>query len=286
MADSSALPLPPPPSPHALSVRARERVVAAAAAADPLLAKLQRGLTATPAALDLNLMTTQYGLQFLSELLLRVRLLPHPAAAALSSAIPTRLRTFASLISDIRTFNRLWGTLALLRWGVATLEHPPADCVLRAIATCQVLANLCFQPMENAAYLGGHSVLPLSKRTVGKLWTYSSRLWAVHVILELVRLAREYGLARRAAKAKAVAVAAATANEKDITDMAVTDDTEAQSAVAARTLWARQLIVNAAYFPMTIHWSLESAPLLSDLAIGLLGTIAGGTRLIPLWRSA
>jgi hypothetical protein len=47
--------------------------------------------------------------------------------------------------------------------------------------------------------------------------------------------------------------------------------------------WWKDLIVNAAYYPMTLHWSLQDG-LLTEVQIGILGTIAGGTGLREVWR--
>lgn len=82
-----------------------------------------------------------------------------------------------------------------------------------------------------------------------------------------MRLAREKQISRRSAKIP---------TEKESVEAA------AERAEADK-LWSRQLIVTSAYFPLTVHWSLESG-VLNDWLVGLFGTIAGGVRFIPLWR--
>ena len=47
--------------------------------------------------------------------------------------------------------------------------------------------------------------------------------------------------------------------------------------------WWREVGVNAAYAPMTLHWSLEQG-LLGDGVIGALGVVAGGLKLREAWR--
>lgn len=47
--------------------------------------------------------------------------------------------------------------------------------------------------------------------------------------------------------------------------------------------WWRQFSVNAAYLPLTIHWSLDGG-LVSDLWVGLFGSVAGFTGLKRLWE--
>jgi hypothetical protein len=44
-------------------------------------------------------------------------------------------------------------------------------------------------------------------------------------------------------------------------------------------------LVNAAYFPLTIHWSLENSSL-PDVGVGLFGTIAALGQIITAWRAA
>jgi hypothetical protein len=42
-------------------------------------------------------------------------------------------------------------------------------------------------------------------------------------------------------------------------------------------------VVNMAYFPLTVHWSLENSNF-PDIGVGLCGTIAAITQLKSVWR--
>ncbi|KAK9389890.1 hypothetical protein V1515DRAFT_592150 [Lipomyces mesembrius] len=274
---SSSTPLPGPTTP-AIQAQLHARLLTLAKRSDPALARADRILSAS-SSLDLNLMTLQYALVLVSESITAVhnrrvlgqvytQLLPllyYFGGVTLVAAdvdvpppsVSIRMRTLSSLISDIRIFHRLWGLVGLLRWAIATLQKPPKDALLKAVTFAQVASNILYQPLENIAYLGSHEIIPVSKAKINRLWAVSSRLWAVHVILEFVRLGREKYLAGK----------------------------DAEKSKTADALWRRQLLVNAAYFPLTIHWSLETG-VLSDLAVGVLGTIAGGARLIPLWKQS
>lgn len=44
-------------------------------------------------------------------------------------------------------------------------------------------------------------------------------------------------------------------------------------------------IVNAAYFPLTIHWSLEKSSL-PDVGVGVFGTIAAIAQLHSAWKAS
>ena len=51
-----------------------------------------------------------------------------------------------------------------------------------------------------------------------------------------------------------------------------------------RERWWNEVLVNAAYAPMTLHWSFEGG-LLPEGVIGALGMVAGGLGLREAWRS-
>lgn len=213
---------------------------------------------------DTNLAFVGYGLLFLSESLrLSVPLVKdlapksHLVLSALSKleALPLPLRKLSDLISDIRIFNRLWGLIPLSVWAADTWARPPEDPVQRKIVYAQVLANLVYQPLENVAYLAMHGVLPVSPSAQGKLWIYSCYLWALHVVLELFRLSYEYRLAKKEAKELG------KSKEKGSVKVNMSET------------WWRSLVTNVAYFPLTLHWSLETG-CLSDLTVGFLGTAA------------
>lgn len=48
--------------------------------------------------------------------------------------------------------------------------------------------------------------------------------------------------------------------------------------------WRREVVVNAAYAPMTVHWSLEEG-CISPLAVGVLGSVVGAINVTELWKA-
>ena len=90
----------------------------------------------------------------------------------------------------------------------------------------------------------------MSKRLESDLWLWSSRFWAAHVALECIRLWRERTL---------------TAGGKG------------KETVEERTMWEKKwwgsLIMNLAYAPQTLHWSVEGG-VLSDVKVAYCGVIA------------
>ena len=112
-----------------------------------------------------------------------------PASTTLATA-SNRLRKLASKVSDVRMFMRLWGLVGIYQWGAGTLRNPPKDPVVRSLVLGQVAVNTGYQILENMAYLNAHSLLAFSKRTEGRMWLWSTRCWAAHIVLEFLKLER------------------------------------------------------------------------------------------------
>lgn len=76
--------------------------------------------------------------------------------------------------------------------------------------------------------------------------------------------------------------------EKDGLGTVKDEEGEEKEAKIARAVererWWHEVLVNAAYAPMTLHWSLEKG-LLPEGVIGALGMVAGGLGLREAWRS-
>jgi hypothetical protein len=206
---------------------------------------------------------------------------PNTAVILDTSTIPSsrlliaagRFKALATLISDFRTFTRLWGLIGIWKWGKSTLQAPPEDVVLRQIAYAQVLAGIFYQYLENGAYLSSKGVLGWSAERQGRAWLWSSRFWMTHVALNFVRLYRESS--KRSNRGTV---------EKGNTDGpkgdVVTDQAEAEWIAK----WRKEMVLNMAWAPLTVHWSLENG-LVSEFWIGLLGSVAGITGLRVLWKN-
>lgn len=156
--------------------------------------------------------------------------------------------------------------LGLYAWGKSTYLSPPSDPVLKSIAYTQVAVNICFQTLENLAYLASKDIITRDPALQARDWKWSSRFWASHVCLDFVRLYRTRLL--RNAKLDKL-------GEEDKEAKVLRKEAEAT--------WWRELIVNSCYFPMTIHWSTDGV--LSPTQVGVLGSVAGGTSLRHLWKN-
>jgi hypothetical protein len=124
---------------------------------------------------------------------------------------------------------------------------------------------LAYYPLEHAAYLVSHGVLPSSvsspralltgapaKRVrldAARLGRWSVRCWAAYVFLQLAHLRADAQLlgARERALAKAKGRGSALAAER----------------ADVRRRWGallNELVVNLAYLPLTLHWSVTHTP--------------------------
>lgn len=146
------------------------------------------------------------------------------------------------------------------------MDNPPEDKLIRNIGYSQVVVNLFYQYLENGAYLSDKGVLGWSKEKQSKAWLWSSRFWAAHVVLDFWRLGYQYQVKkRREVKGKEGVV------------------TEGEDGFWAK--WRREMIINVAYAPLTVHWSLEKG-LVGDAWVGLLGTVVGVTGMRERWKNA
>ncbi|KAI9810528.1 MAG: hypothetical protein M1827_006201 [Pycnora praestabilis] len=259
--------------------------------ADGQIAHLNRILS-TPSGTDTTLLVLNYTLLLLSTQLrtlstLRLRRAAHALATKASDSLlpgetfvatiataPSSklLRTSASfkalsdLIGDFRIFVRLWGLLGIWQWAASVVREPPSDGVLRGLAYAQLVVNTFYQGLENAAYLASKGVVGLSPQRENRYWLWSSRFWMMHVVLDLGRLYRVKQL-------------------RDSRGESVTEE-EKEGKVLRRRVegtWWRELGVNVAYAPLTLHWSLEDG-VCGDGWVGALGAVAGVLGFRELWR--
>jgi len=178
------------------------------------------------------------------------------------------------VISDFRIFARLFGLLGIWTWAKDVWHTPPADAVEEKIVKAQVIVNVFFQILENGAYLASKNVLNWSESKQNKAWLWSSRFWATHVLLEFWRLGRVWRM-----RVKDTGIDGA---EEKMTGK------EGEIELKEREWtkeWIKSLVVNAAWAPLTIHWSTDGG-LISDAWVGAFGSLAGIVGVGRLLRNA
>jgi hypothetical protein len=213
------------------------------------------------------------------------------------------LRALSALLSDLRSSLRLFGLLGIYAWGLSIWSSPPTDPVLRGIAWAEVVANAVFQACENVAVLAEKGVLrrggwdgPRGDVRKKRFWLWSSRAWMVHVGLEVGRLVRVWGLGQEKKKKKKRVGGGEGEGEgeREEKGVVVRDEGGDEAVVkidmemekkkkAEGEKWWRDLIVNAAYAPMTMHWSVEDG-ILTEPWLGALGLVATGIGFRQVWR--
>jgi Peroxisomal biogenesis factor 11 (PEX11) len=202
-------------------------------------------------------------------------LLPGETVIATISASPTsRLvrgkqsaKNLATLISGYRMFMRLLGLPKIWSWAVATWRNPPSDPLLRYITWVQVAACASFQYLENGAYLAANGVIAMEPERIGRRFQWSARFWAVHVFLQFITLGRRRQLELQSQKAV----------EKR-------DPESDAAAVKTQAKWWRDIYVNAAWAPLTIHWSTSGY--MPDEGIAALCLTAGWLGIRQAWIAA
>ncbi|KAF2835403.1 hypothetical protein M501DRAFT_908560, partial [Patellaria atrata CBS 101060] len=200
--------------------------------------------------------------------------LPTPPRIARLLALQRGAKSLADLIADYRIFFRLWGMVGIWAWARGVLASPPRDGVVRRLVWAQIAVNVPYQVLENMAYLAQHGVLSgprWDEKRQLRLWCWSSMFWAADVALVFARLGREWWVRMGEGKGKE------GDGEKE-------DKLRERERGEEDKRWWDEVIVNAAFAPLTIHWSLEEG-LVSDAWVGLFGSIAGFVKFRELWRS-
>ncbi|KAI1868304.1 hypothetical protein JX265_007127 [Neoarthrinium moseri] len=303
----------PPSKPKPLPLR--ELLAAAPSNVDAFLAHLQRALS-TPSGIDTVLLFLCYSSRLTSALLelatgpviksranallalaaslpprttlvFTSKAFPSPSAALLL-ALSKRLKTFSGLLSETRTFLRLWGLLGMYFWGKGLVLRlraaraaaqssdpekrataPRLDTLETTLAVSQLVACVVFQALENGAFLAQKSVLAWQPASIGAAYRWSARFWGAFVGLKLGELFLE-------SRRRAAVPARQRMGDKTV---AVFEREEQEWAAE----WRKMVGRNMAWFPLTIHWSLEQG-LFSELAVGAIASVPGVIQIRDLWR--
>jgi len=187
------------------------------------------------------------------------------------SELDLGMRNAAALVGDVRMFMRLWSLLGIYAGAKRVLTNPPKDQVTKYIVMGQLGSIGVYQAFENVAYLAGKGILRgdwVAPEKQKRMWLVGCRFWGVYVALEFARLAREW----------------------QIKQMTVQEKTEGGDAVDAQRqqevqAWRRSWWSNAAYSPMTVHYSVDGG-ILSDEQLGFLGVVIGFIGFGHLWKQS
>lgn len=92
-----------------------------------------------------------------------------------------------------------------------------------------------------------------------------------HVGLDFIRLYHEWVMRKR------------TGFEEEKTDGLDGDVVTDRGYAEWKAKWTKEMVVNLANTPLTLHWSLEKG-LVGDFWVGLLGSVAGVAGFTALWK--
>ncbi|KAL7423857.1 hypothetical protein Q5752_001441 [Cryptotrichosporon argae] len=280
-----------------------------------LLARLA-ALTSRKSGLDASLMLVQYSSPLVVALLLALARLRARAAkiplgvqtaqAAQSSASAIGARTAVRVmpgagvrrvaegwakvgggIGEARVVMRAFQLLPYLQWLLSLHPHPLASLLRlvtaphkvnlespKTLPTLQALSLLAYAPLEHFAWLGSKGVITVSPTTLARASTWSCRFWAAYVFITIHQLRGTYvGLVRERR---------ALARREDEKDEGAKADGRA---LAGKWMtWATDCVTNAAYLPLTLHWSTPSGLWTNPLITASLGTAAALSQLSAEWR--
>jgi hypothetical protein len=178
-------------------------------------------------------------------------------------SLSIRLKTLAGMCSDFRTFTRLWGMLGIYAMAKRNYLDLPKDTILRGVGWSQTLALGAYYVYENTYYLAGKGVLRGWRVEEITRWAKMSlKCFMAFVLIEYVRLWRTRQL-REEKRASGI-----------LSEKEVEKEEEA---------WRRSVLTNLAYTPLSLHWSSETGPLMSDARVGMLMSLIGLVKFRAAW---
>lgn len=251
---------------------------------------------------DKLFMIIQYGAKVLVSILQARARLQHRAGlrATPTSALTPKLAKLASIIGDARTLWGLWGLLPTIQWLISLERTPPPTRRLLNIERTQGWSMLAFYHLQHLSYLRTHDLIPTSvplptsrllsgfssapgsssgkprsqqpviKINDAAVSTWSSRLWAVYVVLQLAHLREDRTLLLKRQRA----LNRLNPGEKERAELASRWDA-----------WYNELAANLSYLPMTIHWSLEKGFFKNDAWVSLFGFAAALASFRSGWKA-
>jgi hypothetical protein len=196
-----------------------------------------------------------------------------PAGAAKALATSARLRALAALLSEARMVMRLWGLLGLYlslrklvqatftRSAEGNEKDPEKRRQQRldgVIAWTRLILGISFQVLENAGLLTQKGVLSLKPATAAWCMRWATRSWSAGTGVEIARL-----LVERSRR-----------QDGNITT---------EEYKRWKEGWMGDFVRNAAWAPLTVHWSLEKG-FVSEPVIAGLATLAGWIQMRRLWE--
>ncbi|RKP38172.1 peroxisomal biogenesis factor 11 [Dimargaris cristalligena] len=195
-----------------------------------------------------------------------------------NGGLADRVRNLANPVSDYRILSRFTGLIPLVHYMRAIELNPPPTRYLHQLARLENLCNFVYYPLEHAYWLGAHNIIPstlLSPAKIDTIGVWSCRFWAGYVVLHFLTLREEH----RLLQSRKVEILADKHESSPAAFQAKLEQWHRQH----RDWWV-QLVINTAYFPLTIHWSNPKSKF-PDVGVGICGTIAALAQLYSGWKA-
>ncbi|KAK3712009.1 hypothetical protein LTR37_009321 [Vermiconidia calcicola] len=186
------------------------------------------------------------------------------------------LKALAETSAEVWMFMRLFALLHIYKRAHEIYSTPPRDPAIKILLWAQVGAGATFQVIENIAYLASKGIL--QGRRCEENWprwmALSNRFWMAQVLLEGLRLLRVRQLNWNEELG---------AQSEDGDEKAVKVQSE-----ALKKRWKSDFYANAAWLPLTLHWSFEdeSRSPVTETWQGVCGLFASVLSLKDAWRES
>jgi len=211
-------------------------------------------------------------------------------ASVSHSVAAVSLARLASKIADARTLWRLWGLPPIFTWASSIERNSPASKTIQTIERLQALSMLVYYPLEHTYYLASHKIirlprtLPFSSQkaplnvqdVIGKLALWSTRAWAVYVVLQLYRLKIDWDILHAQRRKER--------QEVDKYDVEAVQKGRAEFAKKKDAIF-NEAAINLAYLPLTAHWSLKSGLYKNEIWTSILGMAAAVYSFRMSWKA-
>jgi hypothetical protein len=244
---------------------------------------------------DKFLMLVQYSAKLIVPLLQFRARLRHRAGLTkeATSGAAEGFTKLASMIGNARTVWGIWGLLPIIQWLISIERRHPPTRKLLTIERLQGWSMLFFYPLDHMSNLISHGITspsslpsgpaalskPSDKGSVpvldaGKLSMWSCRFWGLYVALQLLHLREDRKLLIASQRSLSKAKLKGSSYEMDKAELRKRWDS-----------FYNECIINLAYFPITIHWSLEQGLFRNDIYVDLLSFIAAAFSIRGGWKA-
>lgn len=233
-------------------------------------------LLSTTSGADKSFMLVQYGAILLRQIVSRSKY------GSPNKSLVHRLGALSKLLSDARITYRLWDLISIIRWIRSLDALSPSGSQTVQIEKLQAISMLIYYPLEHLYFLASKEVLPLSNKLINKAALYSCRAWATYTALHFFHLWEDLRLLNRERKELESQSGGSIGSSKS--DPAVTSTLKQMD--ERRAALINGLLVNLAYAPLTIHWSLTNGLYASEAITGLCGLVAAMAQLRAGWKAS